>query len=70
MKRRGRPARSRNREQDEAGSVVVGATEVVAAVGADQLAMVAGEAMAAVGADLAVMVDGKSVASGAERTTL
>lgn len=38
-------------------SVVVGATHVIAAVGADQLAMVAGEAMAAGRANLAVVVD-------------
>ena len=39
-------------------SVVVGATEVVAAVGANELALVAGEAVRAGGADLAVVVDG------------
>ena len=39
-------------------SVIIGAAEVVAAVGADQFAAVAGEAMAAGGANLAVMVDG------------
>ena len=38
-------------------SVIVGATEVIAAVGADQLAVVAGEAVAAGGADLAMMID-------------
>lgn len=38
-------------------SVVVGATEVVAAVSADELAVVAGEAMATGWADLAVVVD-------------
>ena len=38
--------------------VIVGAAEVVAAVGADQFAVVAGEAMAAGGADLAMVVDG------------
>ena len=38
-------------------SVVVRATQVVAAMDADQLAVVAGEAMAAGGADLAVVVD-------------
>jgi hypothetical protein len=37
--------------------VIVGAAQVIAAVGADQLAMVAGKAMAAVGADLAVVID-------------
>jgi hypothetical protein len=56
-------------------SVVVGAAEVVAAVGADELAVVAGEAMAAGGADLAVVIDkryggGQNAVSGAERTTL
>ena len=39
------------------GSVIVGAAEVVAAVGTDELAVVAGEAMAAGGADLAVVID-------------
>ena len=38
-------------------SVIVGAAHVIAAVDADQLAVVAGEAMAAGGADLAVVVD-------------
>ncbi|MGD1061637.1 MAG: hypothetical protein ABR860_00120 [Terracidiphilus sp.] len=38
-------------------SVIVGAAEVVAAVGADQLAAVAGKAMTAGGADLAVVID-------------
>jgi hypothetical protein len=38
-------------------SVVIGAAEVVAAVGADQFAMVAGKAMTAGGTDLAVVVD-------------
>jgi len=42
-------------------SVVVGAAEVVATVGADELAVVAGEAMAASGADLAVVVDLRSL---------
>jgi len=37
-------------------SVVVGATEIVAAMCADELAVVAGEAMAACGADLAVVI--------------
>ena len=55
--------------------VIVGATEVVAAVGADQLAAMADEAMAAGGADLAVVIDGKRVIDragrgGAGRTTL
>ena len=39
-------------------SVVVGAGEVVAALGADEFAAVSGEAVAAGGADLAVMFDG------------
>ena len=39
-------------------SVVVGAAKVVAAVGANQLALVAGEAVRASGADLAVVIDG------------
>ena len=39
-------------------SVIVGAAQVVAAVGADQFALVAGEAMTAGGADLAVVVYG------------
>ena len=56
-------------------SVVVGAAEVVAAVGADELAVVAGEAMAAGGADLAVVIDLRSLGGGldaseADRTTL
>ncbi len=56
-------------------SVVVRAAEVVAAVGADELAVVAGEAMAAGGANLAVVVDMRSLggrfdASEAGRTTL
>ena len=42
-------------------SVVVGTAEVVAAVGADELAVVAGESMAAVGADLAMVVDGRNI---------
>ena len=37
--------------------IIVRATKVVAALGADQLAMVAGEAVAAGGANLAVMLD-------------
>ena len=59
-------------------SVIVGAAEVVAAVGADQFAVVAGEAMTAGGADLAVVIDtstgggfgGQRVFSGAGHTTL
>lgn len=56
-------------------SIIVRATEVVAAVRADQLAMVAGEQMAAVGADLAMMIDRKNlgaqvIAGSADRTTL
>ena len=38
--------------------VVIRATEVVAALGADEFAVVAGEAVAAGGADLAVVIDG------------
>jgi hypothetical protein len=38
-------------------SVIVCAAEVVAAVGADEFAVVAGEAMTAGGTDLAVVVD-------------
>jgi len=62
-------------------SVVIRATEVVTAVGADQLTAVAGEAMAAGEADLAVVVDGQVIKiigmalgragrRGADRTTL
>jgi len=56
-------------------SIIVRATEVVPAMHADQLAVVAGEQMAAVGADLAMVIDRKSfsaqiVAGSAERTTL
>ena len=36
-------------------SVIIGAAQVVAALGADQLAVVAGQGLAAVGADLLVM---------------
>ena len=39
-------------------SVVVGAAQVVAALGADEFAVVSGELVAAVGADLAMMLDG------------
>jgi hypothetical protein len=45
-------------EVRRSASVIVGAAQVVAAVGADQLAVVAGEAMTAGGADLAVVIDG------------
>ena len=41
----------------ESGSVVVRAAQVIAALGADQLAMVAGETVSAVGAHLAVVLD-------------
>jgi hypothetical protein len=41
--------------EGEQGSVVVGAAEVIAALGADQLAVVARELVAAGGADLAVV---------------
>jgi hypothetical protein len=39
-------------------SVVIGAAQVIAALSADELAVVAGEAVTARGADLAVVVDG------------
>jgi hypothetical protein len=45
-------------------SVIVGAAQVVAAVGADQPAAAAGEAMAAGGADLAVVIQGQRVTGG------
>ncbi|MDR3753865.1 MAG: hypothetical protein P4K93_08080 [Terracidiphilus sp.] len=51
-------------------SVIVGAAQVVAAVGADQFAMVAGEAMTAGGADLAVVIDDQTILSGRRYTTL
>jgi hypothetical protein len=41
--------------------VIVGAAEVIAAVGADQLAVVSGKTVAAVGADLAVVIDGLGI---------
>ena len=47
-------------------SVIVRATEVITAMGADELAMVAGEPVAAGGADLAMMLDGRL--GGAART--
>ena len=50
-------------------SVVIGTAEVVAAMGANQLAFVAGEAVRTGGADLAVMVDSLLFRS-ANRTTL
>ena len=46
-------------------SIVIGAAEVVAAVGADQLAMVAAEPVGASGAELAVVVDRLRVLKGA-----
>jgi len=55
-------------------SVIVGAAEVVAAVGAYQLALVAGKAVGAGGADLAVVIHGQFAGRffrrGADRTTL
>jgi hypothetical protein len=51
-------------------SVIVGAAEVVAAVGADQFAVVVGETMTAGGTDLAVMVDWQPLFSDARHTTL
>ena len=51
-------------------SVIVGAAQVVAAVGADQFAVVAGEAMTAGGADLAVMIDWQPLFGDARHTTL
>ena len=51
-------------------SVIVGAAEVVAAVGADQFAVVAREAMTAGGADLAVVIDWQRFYSGDRHTTL
>ena len=47
-------------------SVIVGAAEVVAAVGADQLAVMAGEPMAAGGANLAVVINRQFVMGGAD----
>jgi hypothetical protein len=49
----GRPAK----RVEYGRSVVVRATEVIAALSAHQLAMVAGETMAAGGADLAMVID-------------
>lgn len=49
--------------------VVIRAAEVVAAVGTDELASVAGEAVTAGGADLAVMVDGCFGDAGFERVS-
>jgi hypothetical protein len=51
-------------------TAIVHATQVVSAMGADQLALMPREAMAAVGANLAVMVDGGCLAGGAGCTTL
>ncbi len=50
--------------------VVVRAAEVVAAVGADQLAAMADEAVGAGGADLAVVLNGQLIGYLAVRTTL
>ena len=41
-------------------SVIIGAAQVVAALGADELAVVAGELKSAGGADLAVVIDPSS----------
>ena len=79
LRRRERRVKKGTRERGTDGleeeSVVVGAAEVVAAIGADELAVVAGEAMAAGGADLAVVIDLRSLGGGldaseADRTTL
>jgi hypothetical protein len=45
------------RRREGRAKVIVRATEVIAALGADQLAVMAGEPVIAVGADLAVMID-------------
>ena len=50
--------------------VIIRAAKVVAAMGADEFAMVAGEPMAAGRTDLAVVVDGSRGGVGAGRTTL
>ena len=50
--------------------IIIGAAEVVAAVGADELTVMAGEAMAASGADLGVVRRGVRLLGGANRTTL
>ena len=46
-------------QKTSSSSVIVGAAEVVAAVGAYQFAVVAGEAMTAVGANLGMVIDGR-----------
>jgi hypothetical protein len=51
-------------------SVVVGATEVIAALRAHQLAMVPGETIAAGGADLAMVIDRSGRIRRGLRTTL
>ena len=51
-------------------SVVIRAAKVVAAVGADQLAFVAGQAVGAGWADLAMVVDGAFLIRRADRTVL
>jgi hypothetical protein len=56
--------------QERAMLVVVSAAQVVAAVGADQLASMADEPMRARRADLAVVLDGLIIAHGTDRTTL
>lgn len=51
--------------------IIVSAAQVVATVGAYQLAFVAGQAVRAGGADLAVMIDWRFVAiGGADRSAL
>jgi hypothetical protein len=56
-------------DDEDSALVIIRAAEVIAALGADQLAVVAGQTMAAGGADLAVMIDRGSDRSGL-RTTL
>ena len=51
-------------------SIVVCATEVIAALGAHQLAMVAGKTMAARWADLAMVIDRDGTIRRRPRTTL
>jgi hypothetical protein len=51
-------------------SIIVGTTEVIAALSTHQLAMVAGETMAAGGADLGMMIDRSGRIRGRLRTTL
>ena len=51
-------------------SIVVRAAQVVATVGADELAAMADQPMGASGADLAMMVDGLLIVNRAVRTAL